>query len=205
MRSQPSRAAGLAVAGLVAFTVWISWRAKVLEWRLDTPEEVISLLHRRAPDFTLKALDGRTLSLADFRGKRKVVVTFWASWCGPCRMETPALRAFYQKTHKDGSDFEIVAVDVDDERPAAEEYATSSKMPFPVVLDGTQRTADAYGVDSIPRIYVIDKDGMVSWGRVGYQMGLELELANQLGIKDYGPAAARPNGGTGAPNGSAGR
>jgi peroxiredoxin len=202
MLPRPSRGAALAVAGLALFTVWISWRAKTLEWAIHSVRETIALLHRPAPDFSLKAFDGRTVSLADFRGKQNVVVSFWASWCGPCRLEAPALRTFYQKTHKDTSDFEIVAVSIDDDPQAAEDYATKLKLPYPVVMDAAQKTAGAYGVDGIPQLLVIDKNGTVTWGAVGYRMGVEFELARALGIKDYSVTPFQPGVSAGAPDGS---
>jgi peroxiredoxin len=203
MSSRPPPGVALSIAALAVFTVWISWQAKTLERSLTSIAETIAFLHKPAPDFTLKSLDGRTVSLADFRGKQKVVVSFWASWCGPCRMEMPALRSFYQKTHKADADFEIVAVSIDDDRDAAEEYAARSKMPFPVLLDAAQKAAGAYGVDSIPRLFVIDKSGTVTFGQAGYTPGLELQLARELGIKNYTLGVPQLNANTGAPDGNA--
>jgi peroxiredoxin len=203
MSSRPPPGVALSIAALAVFTVWISWQAKTLERSLNSIAETIAFLHKPAPDFTLKSLDGRTVSLADFRGKQKVVVSFWASWCGPCRMEMPALRSFYQKTHKADADFEIVAVSIDDDRDAAEEYAARSKMPFPVLLDAAQKAAGAYGVDSIPRLFVIDKSGTVTFGQAGYTPGLELQLARELGIKNYTLGVPQLNANTGAPDGNA--
>src|SRR5438045_816052 len=114
----------LAIAAFAVFTVWITWRAKALEIHQHHADNSIAILHKPAPDFRLQSLDGRTISLADYRGKKKVVVTFWASWCGPCRMETPALRDFYQQHAKSLSEFEILAVNMDEFRGAAQEAAT---------------------------------------------------------------------------------
>ena len=184
----------MAIAGLAAFTVWITWRAKALESNFHVLERQaqVKLLNKPAPDFTLKALDGATVSLADFRGKQRVVVSFWASWCGPCRMEVPSLRAFYQKAHKPGADFEMVAVSIDDDGDAARQFAASSRMPFPVLLDSGQKAATAYGVESIPQLYVIDKSGKVTYGHTGLDPAVEYALARELGIKDYMPSIAMP-------------
>jgi peroxiredoxin len=204
MLSRTSPRAALAISALALFTVWISWRAKALEIGLNTVSRRTALLHKPAPDFALKSLDGRSVSLADFRGKQKLVVSFWASWCGPCRMELPALRAFYKQTHKAGADFELVAVSIDDDRNAAEEYATGAKMPFPVLWDAAQKTAGAYGVDSIPQVFVIDKDGTVTFGQTGFSPGLEIMLANALGIENYTPAIMPKKADEGAPDGGSG-
>ncbi len=203
MQSRPSPRAALAIAALAVFTVWISWRAKALERSLNSIKQETALLHKPAPDFTLKALDGRTVSLADFHGKQKLVVSFWASWCGPCRMEMPALREFYKQAHKAGADFELVAVSIDDDRSAAEGYATGAKIPFPVLWDAAKTASDAYGVDGIPQVFVIDKDGTVTFGQTGFEPALEFVLANALGIKNYKPEVTLPKGNAGEPDGDA--
>jgi peroxiredoxin len=182
MRPRPSLAAALAIAALVVFTVWITWRAKILETGSRAGGEAVALLHKPAPDFTLPALDGHVVSLAAERGKRKVVVSFWASWCGPCRMELPVLRSFYERTHKLDSDFDIVAISLDEDRDAAERMANELKLPFLVLLDPSQKSAGAYGVWSIPMLFIVDKSGRVTYSGSGFKPGFEYILAGQLGI-----------------------
>jgi peroxiredoxin len=189
MRARPSLPATAALAVLAAFTVWITWRAKAIETgHGGSGGQVTELDGKPAPDFHLAALDGRTVSPADFRGK-KLVLSFWASWCGPCRMELPALAKFYQQTHKSDADYEIVSISVDDERAAAETAATELKVPFAVLLDPNSKTLQKYGVDAIPALFVIDKDGKVIHGQTGFAPGFEFVLAQQLGIKNYNPMA----------------
>jgi cytochrome c biogenesis protein CcmG/thiol:disulfide interchange protein DsbE len=196
MRSRPSPGAALAIAALTVFTVWITWRAKVLERGLAIGTvRPAALLNKPAPDISLQSLDGRVVSLADYRGRQTVVVTFWASWCGPCRMEAPVLRSFYQKTHKPGSDYEILAVSIDDGRAAAEQFATEARMPYPVLLDPQQKAAKAYDVEAIPILFVIDKSGKVVDAHAGFDSGVEFELARELRIKDYNPMSGAPNAG----------
>jgi len=189
MRARPSASAVVALAVLAAFTVWITWRAKTIETSLGGPEgRATALDGKPAPDFHLAALDGRTVSPADFRGK-KLVITFWASWCGPCRMELPALEKFYRHTHKGHGDYEIVSINIDDDRAVAETAATELKVPFAVLLDPASKTLQTYGAAAIPALFVIDKDGKVLHGQTGFAPGFEFLLAQQLGIKDYNPMA----------------
>lgn len=171
------------VAVLAIITVALTWRASVLEATLHRQDEQPALVDRPAPDFSALTLDGSTVSLADFRGQKRVVVAFWASWCGPCRLEMPSLIEFYKKNHSDSSDFEILAVSIDEDTKAAENFATAQKLNFPVLLDPSQKVANAYGVEGIPTMFVIGKDGKVIFGHTGYSMGMEYRLAGELGIK----------------------
>jgi peroxiredoxin len=182
----PSRAA-LAITALAIFSVWITWRAKALELSLREQNSKPVMIGKQAPDFQLAALDGRTVSLSDFRGKKKVVISFWASWCGPCRLEMPAMRRFYQSTHKGAANFEFLAISIDDDRADAETAATHDKLPFPVLMDSTGKTAGLYKVDAIPTLLVVDEQGKVVWGETGYQSVTEILLATELGFKNYIP------------------
>ena len=111
-----------------------------------------------APDFDLPALDGRRVRLADLRG-RVVVVNFWATWCAPCRVETPSLQALHERG------VTVVGVDMDDPaddtaaRVAA--FAAEQHVTYPIVL-GDDAVARAYGgLALLPRTVVVGRDGTV--------------------------------------------
>src|SRR5580704_11015490 len=179
-----SAPAVLGVVVLALLTILLTWRASILETALQRQSEQPELVDKPAPDFSAATLDGRTVSLADFRGQKKVVVSFWASWCGPCRLEMPSLIQFYKTNHRDTSDFEILAVSIDEDPKAAADFATAMKLNFPILVDPDQKIANAYQVEGIPTMFVIDKDGKVIYGRAGYDATMTFQLASELGIKD---------------------
>jgi peroxiredoxin len=183
MHFQQPKAAVAGLVALAAFTVWITWRAKRLEITLQGRDSETHLVNKPAPNFSLAALDGHAVSPADFRGKQKLVIAFWASWCGPCKLELPVLRSFYRQNRQvAGSQFEVLAISIDAERSEAESYANTEKLPFPVLLDPLHRIADAYAVESIPTLFVVDKSGKVVYGHVGVDMVLEQTLKRELEV-----------------------
>ena len=174
----------MALAVLALFSVWITWRAKTIELGTNALNAASPLVGKPAPDFVVDTLDGRKLALADYRGKT-LVVTFWASWCGPCRMELPVLARFYRRTHQPDSDFEILAISTDDSRDAAANEAKALNLPFPVAVDVGNRIASAYNIESIPMLFVTGKSGTLIYSHVGFEMTLDIMLAQQLGIQNY--------------------
>jgi len=184
-------------AALAVFTLYITWRAKSLEKSIANRDEASAFVAKPAPAFSLASLDGRTISLSDYAGK-KVVVSYWASWCGPCKVEMPELRDFYQRYHQTNSDFEILAISIDENRSDAEGYAATEKLPFPVLLDPESKTADAYSVEGIPAMFLIGKDGKVEYAHTGLEEGLQFVLMRRLGISfpGSGPVADTKSGGS---------
>lgn len=191
MRPRPSLRSVLAIGALAVFTVWINWRAKVLELGGRWNETPSALMGKPAPDFSLESLDGRHVSLGAYRGKT-LAVTFWASWCGPCRLEMPVLVKLYQQNHNSESNFEILAISIDGTRDAAQGGARSLKIPFPVLLDADGHVAASYQVEGIPQLFIVDRGGKVIYSHMGFQMGMDFLLAQQLGIKNYNPMGGKP-------------
>ena len=190
MRLKLSPAALLALALLAAFTVFITWRAKKLEVNMRDRGDQPELINKAAPAFDLPALDGQRVTLAEYRGKKKLVVSFWASWCGPCKMEMPALREFYERQQKHSDKFELLAISIDDERAPAERFASEMKLPFPVLLDLHSQAANAYGVEAIPSLFIIDENGKVIYGHTGFEADLQTVLTLRLGLKPSPKGAA---------------
>ncbi|MCU9613605.1 TlpA family protein disulfide reductase [Caldibacillus lycopersici] len=115
-----------------------------------------------APDFTLETLDGTTLSLKDLRGK-KVLLNFWASWCGPCKEEMPHMQKVYEQI-KDEDTIEIVAINLTIGKESAEDAAKFVRemgLSFPIPLDIGGKVQEAYEIYPIPTSYFIDANGVI--------------------------------------------
>lgn len=118
-----------------------------------------------APQFALSDLSGKSVSLADFRGK-VILLNFWATWCSPCKREIPSLERLYQKRHDKG--FEIVAVNAE-RSPASTiaSFAGKYQMSFPILLNPQGEVASKYWVRAIPTSFLLDKKGVIRWKIVG--------------------------------------
>ncbi|OGR32255.1 MAG: hypothetical protein A2091_04885 [Desulfuromonadales bacterium GWD2_61_12] len=112
-----------------------------------------------APDFTLQALSGESVSLAQYRGKI-VFLNFWATWCPPCRAELPAMQRLNEVFA--GRDFVMLAVNVEED--AAEvlpQFLKEYPHSYRILLDVEAKVQELYGVDKLPETFIIDKQGKV--------------------------------------------
>ena len=108
-----------------------------------------------APDFTMFDMEGNEVKLSDFLGK-PVILNFWASWCGPCKMEMPDIQEFYELY---GEEIHFLLVSVDDSVDDAKAFIADAGYTFPVYFDTTSMGAYTYGASSIPLTYFIDANG----------------------------------------------
>lgn len=117
----------------------------------------------RAPDFTLDSIDGE-LSLYDFHGQ-VVMINFWASWCGPCRMEMPDVKAMYEKYRDQG--FVVIGVNIGETADTVASFAEQFELAFPMMLDAQAQVARQFGAYSIPTSYFLDRQGVIRDARAG--------------------------------------
>jgi peroxiredoxin len=122
-------------------------------------EGMVDLRGKPAPNFTLKSIDGKTVSLADYRGKA-VLINFWATWCGPCKFEIPWLVELQKKYADQG--FTVIGISEDDGPVSnVEKFAAKMGMNYPVVM-GDEKVAKAYGgIAFLPASFYIGRDGRV--------------------------------------------
>ena len=119
-----------------------------------------------APDFTVYDAEGNAHKLSDYQGK-PVVLNFWASWCGPCKMEMPD---FDEKFQEYGDQIHFLMVNLTDGSQetveTASEFIAGQGYTFPVYFDTDMEGAIAYGVNAVPVTYLIDGEGyLVGWGQ----------------------------------------
>ncbi|MCM3708712.1 MULTISPECIES: peroxiredoxin family protein [Cytobacillus] len=125
----------------------------------------------KAPDFELKNLQGETVKLSDYKGK-KVMLNFWATWCPPCKAEMPDIQKFYNQK---GNDVAILAVNIDPQSDVAG-FAKEMRVNFPILLDVDEKASNAYQIITIPTTFFIDEEGII---RNKYLSAMSVEIMNK--------------------------
>ena len=182
----------LFILAVFAWAGWANWelRKQAAERRLASvpqgelgpdaaggaPQYLSPLKGKLAPDFALEDLSGRKVSLASYKGKA-VLINFWATWCAPCRIETPWLVELRNQYAAQG--FEILGVSTDDiDRDDKQKLSDEKKeiarsveqmhIPYPVLIDGDTLSKPYGGLDEMPTSFFVDRKGTV----VAAQLGL---------------------------------
>jgi len=117
-----------------------------------------------AEDFELASLAGGTVKLSDYRG-RVLFLNFWATWCPPCRGEMPSMERLHRLLG--GRGLEIVAVDLQEPKDTVQKFVTDNSITFTVLLDTRGAVGGAWGAQSIPTTYLIDRKGRILARSVG--------------------------------------
>jgi peroxiredoxin len=130
-----------------------------------------------APQFTLTARGGNTVSLSQYKGQ-VVMLNFWASWCGPCRQEMPLLENIYKKYNKMG--FTMIGVNVEPDSKAADQWLQQTPVSFPVIYDKDSTVSKAYDVSGMPSTVIIDRKGNIRVLHRGYKPGDENEYLDSI-------------------------
>ncbi len=144
-----------------------------------------------APDYSALTLDGRSLSLADLRGEA-VLLNLWATWCEPCRRETPDLAALQQQFRADGLRVVGVSVDVDLAPERLREYVQREKITYTILHDPDDRASGVFiGGALLPASFLFNREGVLVWSQVGLLRRDDPGLLDAL-AKALARPAARP-------------
>ena len=144
------------------------WAQNASEEDLD-PQYAAELIAKGqpVPDFTLKDINGKSVSVSDFRGKT-VLLLFWASWCPDCRAEIPQIKAMHTLVNPEKVEF--VSVSFDREKSTWEQFVPENSLPGVQLFDPEgmkeSKIGEAYHIKWIPSMYVIDPQGKVILGTV---------------------------------------
>jgi peroxiredoxin len=130
-----------------------------------------------APEFSLKDANGQTVHLSDYKGK-VVLLDFWATWCGPCKIEIPWFMEFETQFKDQG--FAVLGVSMDEDGwDAIKPYVRDRKMNYRVLLGDDKVSASYGGLDALPTTLLIDREGNVASKHEGVSMGKE-EFKNAI-------------------------
>jgi peroxiredoxin len=111
-----------------------------------------------APDFVLRSLERGNQRLSEYRGD-VVVLSFWASWCGDCRRSLPQLNDLYAR-HRDAG-LMMLGINLDQDPQRARQFVRVLELNFPVLMDADGVVSRLYAVEHVPRIVVIDREGVM--------------------------------------------
>lgn len=160
--------------------------AKIKE--VATEKYKSEMIKKEAPQFTLTNREGKSVSLADYKGK-VVVIDFWATWCGPCKISFPGMQAAVNK-YKDDKEVEFLFIDTwqreENYKDVVNKFITDNNYTFHVLFDemkdNSKATTTAYGVKGIPHKVVIDKEGYIRFQSSGGSADVE-KIVNEMSTK----------------------
>src|ERR1700733_2832424 len=157
-----------------------------------SPSEQPSMRGKIAPNFALINLEGKKVSLSDYKG-RPVLVNFWATWCGPCKVEMPWFEEFRKQYAGQGFEVLGLADDADAGKDAIAKVAQKAGVSYPILLtDGKVQTAYG-GLDVLPMSFYVDRNGVIVEETAG--LGSKDEIEAHIKKTIASGAASAPAGG----------
>lgn len=160
-------------AGVLCLAGWLACAGCTNATEDRTPE----VSSNATIPFSLPDLNGNAVSLSGLKGQ-VVLLDFWATWCGPCRLSIPVVQRIHER-HK-GSNLRVLGLNLGESRETAQAFAQSAGITYTILLDSEQETAADYGIEGIPRFFLLDKNGRIAHSVSGYSDGLEDELESAI-------------------------
>jgi peroxiredoxin len=174
----------LALVGATALAwalVGLPWTAPLQAASAPAVAELLKALElggyapgEKPPEFSARTPDGQTVSLAGLR-RRVILVTFWATWCPPCKEDMPVFEQFHREFAAQG--LSVVGINVGEGAPAIRAYAREVGLTFPLVLDPEGKIQVRYGVMGLPTTFLVGRDGRA--------------VARAIGPREWGGTPAR--------------
>ena len=146
---------------------------------------------KTVPDVAIKTLDGQSVSLQEYAENGKItILSFWATWCSPCKKELDAIAEMYP-FWQDDYDVELLAITIDTRRALAKVPAMveSKGWEYTVLSDVNQELQKALNFQTVPQTFVLDQEGSIAYSHSGYLPGDEFELEEK--IKELSEAKAK--------------
>ena len=137
---------------------------------------------KQMPSVEIKTLDGKTVNIQDYANNGKItVLSFWATWCSPCKKELDAIADLYEEW-QDEYDMELVAVTIDTQRALAKvnPMVASKGWEYIILSDVNQNLMNALNFQTVPQTYLIDQNGNIVYTHSGYVPGDEYELEDKI-------------------------
>jgi len=170
LKTIPAALLGVALAGVLGSTACSNPRTVKAAVKAEKDR-------RAAPDFALKDINGQTVHISDYKGK-VVLLDFWATWCGPCKIEIPWFMEFEQQLKDRG--FAVLGVSMDEDGwGVVKPYLQEMKVNYRVVLGNDQVGEQYGGVESLPTTFLIDRQGKIASVHIGLSRGKE-EFRNDI-------------------------
>lgn len=169
------------IAAATLFLCVFAWFSIALKTELNRDKSPLAALKigETLPDFELPDSTGKSVKFSELtRGKKIVLINFWASWCGPCRLEMPSFEKLYSGQKNNG--FTILAIAEDKEREKLDQYLKDKPVSFPVLIDKDGSLSDKFKIEALPTTILVDANGRIKQVHEGVQPYVQYLVQSEL-------------------------